>query len=524
MPATLPPSSLLWDRHPPQRRQAAFTITELLVVITIIVSVMAFTLGGLFGHKDTNRILATEQLVADMVRQARHAARSSGEPVELRISQMAASNGMIIGGRIAGVSRTPVWSQSFDDPANIGTLTPSFGPLTNPGVEDPDPSTGLTLGRTGNGVWPMVLSQSTIPASTRQAMLQHQLLTSQFLVRGSDPNGAADGFFLACAVRPPSAYATWQSITPAPTRSTPLEMPRVLIGGAAAQGLASTCIAGLKLVLNQYTLTQGGSPHPLYCWQLCGWVNQPGSPAVTTTITSLDGVDQQFGPPNPICGERWEDIGMLYDGAHLSLYRNGVALLPAVGSPAISTSLPSANLLVAPANETVFIGQLLQAGATATEYADAPVDDVRILRLAADQSQDLPPTVVPETHGTLLFRPDGTMIFTPDAVASSQPALVLANPVPGNPTVLPTGSVSLTMPQGTLAVTPVQSAGTASSPTQTLVFCRHTNGLRDGGAGNAAVIIVPVNGPVISALGTVGRDASTGTTSYVVYNQPISGP
>jgi hypothetical protein len=356
-------------------------------------------------------------------------------------------------------------------------------------------------------------------------MLQHQLVTSQFLVRGSDPNGAADGFFLACAVRPPSAIATWNAITPAPTGTIGIEIPLVVLGGLSDQAAASSCIAGMKLVLIQFPVTLNGTSHNLYCWQLTGWVNQPGSPVVTTTITSPNlATDAAYGPANPICGDRWEDIGMLFDGTSLSLYRDGVALTTAstAGTPSatanvqvpLTQALPTPNLLVAPANETVFIGQLIPSGAAASEYADAPMDDVRIMRLGVDQVQDLPQTVVPEVHGSLVFRPDGTMTFNPDVVTTPDlPPLLLATPANGSPS-----AITITMPQGPMAVVPQSMAS------GTLLFCRRTHGMRDGGAGNSAVITIPVNGPPTSYLGTIGRDPSTMSNSYVVYTLPMSGP
>jgi hypothetical protein len=56
--------------------------------------------------------------------------------------------------------------------------------------------------------------------------------------------------------------------------------------------------------------------------------------------------------------------------------------------------------------------------------------------------------------------------------------------------------------------------------TPTLAFCKRVKGLRDGGALSAAVVTVPVIGPVTSALGTLGRDANS-PTMYLVTAAPV---
>jgi len=520
-----------------QRACGAFTLVELLVAITIMALVLGLAVGGLFARRDTNRLLATEQLVADMVRQARHATRSSGEPFELRISQVADANGNIIGGRIAGVSRQAVWSQTFDDPYNPPSANPNF-------TGDLDPTTGFTFGRSGSGLWP---ATSTVDAGVMQAQLFHLLTKAQQLVHGSAA-GAADAFYIACCVRPPAADQAWlAAVTP---DITPLEIPLVLIGDGNVIGLlpalkpaASTIpvppayvpstIAGLKLVLCHLAASNAtpASPGSLsqYCWELRGWVNLPGATpgATMVSISSLNGVNALYGPQPSITGGRWEDLGLLYDGVNLQLFRDGHILLQGDGVtpiqvPTNSSDPTMVNRLASTDYESVFYGEQTPAGLPAPLFADAPIDDVRIFRLATDQTQDLPMGVVPEWHGVLEFKPDGTMMpprSDPTAASPQNLApLSYATALPGSVNgALPAGMVRLSMAQGTTL------ANTTGVAIPTLSFCKRINGQRDGSALSCAVVTIPVNGPVSSALGTLGRDLSDSTV-YLVTAAPATSP
>jgi prepilin-type N-terminal cleavage/methylation domain-containing protein len=514
---------------------AAFTLVELLVAITIIAAVLAIAIGGLFSNRDTNRLLATEQLVADMVRQARHTTRSSGEPVELHIIQVADASGTRIGGRISGVSRQAVWSQTFDDPANLPGAIPLF-------TGDLDPATGFTYGRSGYGLWP---ATSTVSPALMQSQLVHPLTKAQQLVRGSAPGGA-DAFYLACCVRPPPAVQAWQTaVTPS---ITPLEIPLVLLGDGNVIGQPApnppsstapvppayvpSTIAGLKLVLCNLAATNAtpaapGAPSQ-YCWELRGWVNLPGGApgATTVTISSLIGVDQGDGPQSAIVGGRWEDLGLLYDGINLQLFRDGHILLQGDNVTPIQVAANAANgamvnCLAATDAESVFYGEQTPAGSSDPLFADAPIDDIRIFRLATEQSQDLPMGVVPEWQGVLEFRPDGTMMpprADPlNAGNPDLPALQYATALPGSASgALPAGTLTVYMGQGTALAT------TAGVAIPTLAFCKRIKGLRDGGPLCCAVVTVPISGPVVSALGTLGRDVSS-TTVYLV-TAPAAAP
>jgi hypothetical protein len=292
--------------------------------------------------------------------------------------------------------------------------------------------------------------------------------------------------------------------------------------GSAAGPVPTTSIAGLKLVLTRMTIQVApGQAQSQYLWDLRGWVSVPGPSPAAVTITSMSAIDPlspSSGPAWPIGGERWEDLGLLYDGSCLTLVRNGIALHATGTTLPMTVPMPATvppHVLESPAQEVLYIGEAQPAGTSALTYADAPLDDVRIMRLGTDQPQDLPATVVPETPGTLVCRPDGTASFTPDTSATVQtammnlPPLVLAQPASGT-----TGAVTVAMAQGAQQVIPsgMPAAGM-------LVFCRRVKGVRENGALQAGLVQVPLgNGSVRSWLGSIGRDGSSPPVTYLVYS------
>jgi hypothetical protein len=181
------------------------------------------------------------------------------------------------------------------------------------------------------------------------------------------------------------------------------------------------------------------------------------------------------------------------------------------------------NCLAGTDYQSVYYGEQTPAGATEPVFADAPIDDVRVFRLATDQYQNLPTGVVPEWTGVLEFRPDGTMMPPrPDPanpLIPALPPLQYAIAVSGGASgALPAGSINLIMAQGTMLAT------TTGVTTPTLAFCKRVKGQRDGGALSAAVVTVPVIGPVSSALGSLGRDVNSSTMYLVTAAPPVPLP
>nr|MBA2481008.1 prepilin-type N-terminal cleavage/methylation domain-containing protein [Planctomycetota bacterium] len=88
------------------RARAAFTLLEMLVVIGIMMVLLGLSIGAVMHTPKVNALIATEHLVADIIRQARHTARSSGAPVMIEIRK---------GDRqILGVSQITLYNDSFE--------------------------------------------------------------------------------------------------------------------------------------------------------------------------------------------------------------------------------------------------------------------------------------------------------------------------------------------------------------------------------------------------------------------------
>jgi prepilin-type N-terminal cleavage/methylation domain-containing protein len=443
--------------HPPLSRRG-FTLIELLVVLAIMATFAALALSGLFRTKDANRLLAAEHLLADAVRQARHTARSSGAPVELRLTSVT-DGSQVVGARLAGVSRTPIFHESFD-PRDPGTGEPAMS-IGRPGAAYDD--LGQTLGRSGIGrlVGPGPGAPPVPPATPPpidppppypslppiDAGHPSLLADQRLLARGATQNG----FYLSCAVRLPLANAMPDPVT------TDVKIPLVLVGPPDSSAIA-TSQCGLALWLyGRSVTTPGGASYAVRTWELRGWVfgEAAMSPAIEVSSISDPPADQagdrepledaQPDIASPIPGGTWEEFGLLYDGERLVLYRNGQRVgVQTSDVPLALHRLPSAR---------VWIGQLGDPGTAGGElYAGWPVvngsvlpgaalDDVRLDRLGTEQLGELPqgivliPAVRQSPSATLAYRilahPDGRVEVLKDG--DPLPLNARAIDAPGQP-------------------------------------------------------------------------------------------
>jgi prepilin-type N-terminal cleavage/methylation domain-containing protein len=338
-------------------RRRGFSLIELLVVIGLIAIVAGFTFGGLFRTRDGNRLLAAEQLLADAVRQARHTARSSGSPVEVRLTPVV-RDGQVMGAKLGGVSRTCLWSEGFDS----GGRTIPAGP-----------GNGTVVGRSGNGWVP----------SDAHPLAPVELERGAQLVRGS----RTDGFYLACSVRPPTSMTG--------------TIPLIMLGD---EHFGATSQCGLELRAVAVSIHDPGAPpsSAVTVWEAHGWVwdgtSMIGEEPKRSEVSSLQpgdrparraGTDElPSGLPDieqPIVGGRWVELGLLYDGHRLALYLDGRRLAEHHGD--VPTTL-------APGSR-IHLGEQTVAGAPpATTHANAPIDDLRLYRLGTADLGELPGDVV----------------------------------------------------------------------------------------------------------------------------------
>jgi prepilin-type N-terminal cleavage/methylation domain-containing protein len=358
----------------PARRAVpqGFTLLELLVVIGIIMLFLGLTIGAVMRTPTVNKLIATEQMMADVVRQARHTARSTGSPVEITISK---ANRVIM-----GVSQIPVWNATFDDGDAQYT---SY--LTN-------------LGQTGSGLWcpPDGSGNPTYPAPV-------VLTPAQSLAR--NPN-VLDGFYLAAAVNPPDVNGA-QDIE-----------PLVQIGNEDD----SKCCCGLALwneatTIQQVSQLTAGTPitAAYSSWDVVGWINDASGyhrvcsieDSIVTPATYLP--SSAMDVAGPIVGNRWEEFGLLYDGHVLELYRNGRVIArnngPFSGVPAIAAAC-NGPISIAEGTFSSLPGNF-GASPVPKRTLQGTLDNLRLLRLGTDRAASLPSGVTADNDYQLTVRPDG---------------------------------------------------------------------------------------------------------------------
>ena len=359
-------------------RRRGFTIIELLVVIGILALLMGLTLGGIAAMKKTDRLLVTEHLVGDVIRQARHTARTSGSPVTVKIDKAARE--------IVGISQVPIWNTGFES----------------------SPTLGNVLGMSGKG-----LQVTTIP------FVSHSMPIQERLVRRA---GQIDPFYLSCRVLPPRLTSD----------SGGGRIPLVLVGANAnlaksACGLMLRTESRVEQQLDSgFLQTAVAITDPrLATWEIIGWIADTTPPVdQQIVISSLratdrpadimrdeaqlhDSVNNIDPDPDkaldvawPMAGGRWEEVGLLFDGERLVLYRNGVR----VGQQVLGrVPKPPA------APDSLIVGRFIDTTTTpSTIDADmAVIDDVALRRLAASDPKRLPGDIAPDRDYSIVAHPDG---------------------------------------------------------------------------------------------------------------------
>jgi hypothetical protein len=320
--------------------------------------------------------------------------------VLLKITRTKNPNGVVNGGQIAGVSRLCIWSESFDD-----------GTVIDPPPPPPPAHPEITVGQSGHG---------------RLVDLDHPctrtLTPQEQIVRG----GRTDGFYLACAVRPPSP-------PPASPTSLDLIIPLLLIG---AGDQLEKSLGGI-LLQQVKRKEQSADPDPskgpdqqiamLTSYEILGWIHPADLPKDKTGIVYVSSVDAADLPAGtirdepvlhpsgsdkdiagPLGGERWVEIGLLFADQRLTLYRNGQRVGErSLTDPALNLKLP---IKLPPNASKIVVGQVTLPPPDDGNpiYSGAAVlDDARLYRLGTDQLGQLPAGVIPDQDYRLVAHPDG---------------------------------------------------------------------------------------------------------------------
>ncbi|TVR16187.1 MAG: prepilin-type N-terminal cleavage/methylation domain-containing protein [Planctomycetota bacterium] len=146
-------------------QRQGLTLIELLVVLSVIAVLMGITFGGLTRSRGGEGLESVASLTANLIRQARHTAISSGAPVELRVRENAQGRH-----EISGISQLLIHGEQFEDSTTFAM-------------------SDLPLGFAGYG-FPVQASHSWQASSARIALLRRD----------------SDSFFGELYYRPPAIH------------------------------------------------------------------------------------------------------------------------------------------------------------------------------------------------------------------------------------------------------------------------------------------------------------------------------
>jgi prepilin-type N-terminal cleavage/methylation domain-containing protein len=421
------------------RQRPGFTLIELLVVLGILVILSTIGVAAFISSGKVNRLVATEQLIGSQVRQARYTARATGQAVLLYISKDART--------ISGVSRISMWQGSCEAPYVRPTVP--AGPPVAPTADDQPPFDIVTdlprdkflaaNGRSGTGFCRTSLATSSDVAAV--TLFDPDKATgisrNRQLTRSS--TGPSEGFSLSCAVRPPSLPNT-------------LETLPLLVIGPDTEGDVTQSFAGILLKKSKLTMYDSTNNAPVIqmdptklngnsklsdnnperlCWEILGWVRDEAPqlpPIIVSSIidSTTVGTSEEKFLKDGDNGGRWEEIGLIYTGSSLELYRDGIQVAQcATGIPLRIAGYKAVHkLFIGSASNVNVLGGDLSGAASSLKSinTDTIIDDIALFRLATDQPGRLATGVTIDRNVYLLIQPDGQIkdLVLPENTASTK--------------------------------------------------------------------------------------------------------
>ena len=358
---------------------------------------MGLTVASVVRGPKLQRMIAAEQVVSDCIRQARHTARTSGQPVVLKLKKDER--------RISGLVRQVLWHGVEGWPLAVPGRTGS-------GLMVPEAyATGNVLGAPIDIPSLQLASMTPVP----------ELQGGQRLWRGLADPDSRPGLLLSIAVRPPIPKDPRTSGPP-----TPQLVPLVLVGPDDAEPIFDDALIGIALV--QSDVIPGGSgpapsqPTVAASWEIIGWfgaaanrkevssiTNAPNDQAALRVLTPIDIVMgtnavNGFTESGPLTGGRWTEISLLIEEKRMVLYRDGRR----VGE---LTGVDTVQLTPALSTERVFVGCAKIDGVL--RMADyAQFDDARLERLGDALAGTMPAGVKFDGDHRIICHPDGRSRMT----------------------------------------------------------------------------------------------------------------
>jgi type II secretory pathway pseudopilin PulG len=413
--------------------RAGFSLMELLVVLGLIITLTAIGIGAFQNQQRTSRLAGSAALVGDVIRQARHTARMTGQPVFIEIvnanGDAPVGSGPVTSAAIAGVVRVPLLATGFESagPLATGSVTPDAVAQDFFGSFDAADISGLgsqtrawfrtAYGRSGQG-W-QIQGQAVTDRALTWLPMDEGLPSGR---RRLMPR-PGDGVELRVAVRVPATMSgdifPLLAVTEPP--SDPEVPPRLdlAVAGLALVKRGTPLYAGDRPIqLGAVTTTPvTGADVDIPHVQVVGWVKNPSGTVEVVKATN-PGLDH--------LSAGWHDVSLLLNAPPVSGSSTRQALILINGRLAGSADLPPGLVSADQGTPTVValghgavdnawrsdMGLVIPPSpGTANILLDGTwlLDDLAITRLGRGEASRLPTGIEPQAPYRLLVLPDGTL-------------------------------------------------------------------------------------------------------------------